>query len=771
FNKQSFANYKRHSFKNWNGLIGCAYNIDQRSCFSLAAFEEGELSYLSKITFDSGEIIFNRSIANSLEFKKSGGTIDRKDIRPDDTYYNTKHRYKLDNIIVNYKNVNVDKIIFGYDESPSRRLKLRTLEIGKDPLTSKKYGFEYNDNLFPDFNCNSTDHWGYFNGKSFNTYSVDMQNYGQVVDVYTQSREPSFQLNEILEKITYPTKGYTKFIYEPHTYSKIIDYNSGFYTTNTSNNTTGGFRIKETIDFDGAAEKKKQYFYVNDYFGANNESSGVVSKIQSYTSGNVIMQELSSSNVFNMTNGSHIVYSKVYEKLSNGGVTEYNFSNQDNGYIDHPASNFLIGCNFTLGFLGPPPSISIGWAGTTREYYPHPSTLYKEYNSLENERSKILSKTEYDYLGRKITKETYEYYNDPQRFEKYGKFLSLEIGDYGIYSEVAPPQVPQANQRYLASLVKVSAYKVFFYNHYLKSVTSTAYNGNRESTTVKNYFYHSNRHGQLTGEEITLPDNTKKKTTFQYAADLRHGNQPLQNTTPYQPIPYMVVANMVGIPLITTLYKNDFFQKRDQTVYDIGPSTNSKVLPKRILSYDEDKTVQSPSYGYPSVLLPSPAYAHTEITYDRYDDRGNLLQYTSKDNIPVTIIWGYGQTQPIAKIEGITYSELAAKLNFQDTPSGYTVLPIVATSDSDTSDNYEKQTFIPELDNFRNKTILNDYQISTYSYDPLVGVTSITPPSGIREIYIYDTANKLKEVKQLDKDASGNPVYKILKEFKYNYKQ
>jgi hypothetical protein len=54
--------------------------------------------------------------------------------------------------------------------------------------------------------------------------------------------------------------------------------------------------------------------------------------------------------------------------------------------------------------------------------------------------------------------------------------------------------------------------------------------------------------------------------------------------------------------------------------------------------------------------------------------------------------------------------------------------------------------------------------VTTYTYDPLIGVRSITPPSGIREVYIYDTANRLKEIRE--NDATG----KLLKEFKYNYK-
>lgn len=758
YNKQVFANYKLHSFKDWTGSIGCSYNINRADCFRLSSFEEGDLSLLSKITFDSGELIFNRSLANSLEFKMSGVTIDRNDIKPDNNYYNYKHRYKLESIVINHKNTMVDKITFGYDENPSRRLKLQAVSIGKDPSTAKKYGFEYNPSLFPDFHSTNTDHWGYFNNRYFNPYSVDLDNFTQVSDSYYQSREPNFQLNEVLEKVIYPTTGYSKFIYEPHTYSGTLAYNNGFYPSYGPDKITGGFRIKEIIDFDGNLEKKKQYFYVNDYYN-NPLSTGIASKIQSYAAGNVIMQEMSSANIFNTTNNSHILYSRVYEKLSNGGLTEYLFSSQQ-GNTDLKASNFLTGCRFTIGFAGPPPSSSISWGGSQTEYYNPPSTRYKEYNSLENERARIKSKTEYDHLGKIIKRQTYDYSNDPQRFEKYGRFLSLEIGDYGIFSSIAPQGTPQASERYLTSVAEVSAYRIYHYNYYLKSETTTTYSGNKESSITKKYFYNGALHNQLTREEAILPDNSTIKTTYQYATDLRHGNQPAQHLPPYHAIPYMIAYNMVGIPLITASYKNNIFQKKDQIFFEVNPVTDV-VLPKNVSSYTEDGTVQSPSYGYPSVALPSPTFANSEITYDKYDDKGNLLQYTLKDNIPVTVIWGYGQTNPIAKIEGITYAELSEKLGFQNTNTGYITLPIVTSSNSDTNANYEKQTFIPELDNFRKNPALKDYQVSTYSYDPLVGITSITPPSGMREYYIYDTSNRLERIVDINN--------KIIKEYAYNY--
>jgi hypothetical protein len=54
--------------------------------------------------------------------------------------------------------------------------------------------------------------------------------------------------------------------------------------------------------------------------------------------------------------------------------------------------------------------------------------------------------------------------------------------------------------------------------------------------------------------------------------------------------------------------------------------------------------------------------------------------------------------------------------------------------------------------------------ITTYAYDPLIDVLSITPPSGSGSIFII----RLKGLKKSEKNSQ---VGNLLKEFKYNYKQ
>ncbi|MFP3802653.1 hypothetical protein, partial [Paraburkholderia sp. SIMBA_027] len=45
------------------------------------------------------------------------------------------------------------------------------------------------------------------------------------------------------------------------------------------------------------------------------------------------------------------------------------------------------------------------------------------------------------------------------------------------------------------------------------------------------------------------------------------------------------------------------------------------------------------------------------ISFDIYDSKGNIIQITGPQGSAV-VIWGYKQTQPIARIEGATYAQV-----------------------------------------------------------------------------------------------------------------
>ena len=269
-----------------------------------------------------------------------------------------------------------------------------------------------------------------------------------------------------------------------------------------------------------------------------------------------------------------------------------------------------------------------------------------------------------------------------------------------------------------------------YYNHYgeakVKQLNKEEIIDASSLYSITTNQYTNQNNYQLSKQKITSHDGTIAETAYQYAHEKNNSQ--------------LINANMIGIPLEVEVKKQGKILSKTETKYD-NPTI---PLPSSVLSYDALSGTSS-----------------IDVTYDKYDTKGNLLQYTTKAGIPTAIIWGYNNTQPIAKVNGATYDQL----------NGLGLISaIVSASDSDALSSATEPVFITALDNFRKNASLSGMQITTYTYDPLIGVTSITPPSGLREVYLYDSANRLKEIRQMETDSSGNITYKTVKEFKYNYK-
>lgn len=300
----------------------------------------------------------------------------------------------------------------------------------------------------------------------------------------------------------------------------------------------------------------------------------------------------------------------------------------------------------------------------------------------------------------------------------------------------------------------VQGYRRFMNSSHLKKKTIKDYFNGTEVKSETDYFYDSPANLSLSREVVKSSDNTEIKTNYQYLMDIWNGvpNHAASFAPPYAFMMNMFAKNMFSIPLVTTTYKNNTFLGRSQVLYNYSES-NVGILPKKLLSYTENKLVASRPY----VDLPDTNFATEEVIYDLYDDRGNLQQYTTKDGISTTIIWGYNKTLPIAKITGAKLSDIPTSI--------ITTLINASTTDGQAPPMSDETTFLQALELFRKDVSLSGFQVTTYSHDPLIGVRSITPPSGVREIYKYDSAGRLKEVRE--NSYSGN----LLKEYNYNFKQ
>ena len=668
------------------------------------------------------------------------------------TGYPIKHRYSapkylnewvIDNIETYSNSKLIKKTQFSYDHLGGE-FKRPFLKSVKNLTSNQEYTFAYNTLYsLPPYYTKGIDHWGYWNGLDSNTSLAPLADYNRDTGDYTlvnTYRDPSsFFFNQgLLNKITYPTKGYTTFEYEPQYYGKRIERNStsNFLPTLTSNGGfVGGARIKEIKNYsEGNLINQKEYKYtltLND-----TTSSGILMHWPRYyyyweftqqgdfgpewqktgirTSSNIISTSLDSYNVG---------YSKVFEIEQGKGYTEYNFSTYETN-----------------------PDQIIPDANNIREYNVNtyanikPVNLYKNFNNLYGiDKSVIRGKL----LKQKIYSETD--LTNPTRVLEYDYTDNIDFNPNNLADNYKYVSINHMSGKW------VQGYKKYMNSSYpKKKIIKDYYNGN-ELKVETDYFYDSSKHLNLSREVFKDSDNTTSETKFNYLYDLAHGspNNPNSIIVPYSFLVTMDLKNMRSIPIVKTKYKNNLFNHRDQTIF--GTSGNL-LLPKKEISYSEDKITSL----YANLGIPDTNYGATEITYDIYDDKGNLQQYSTKDGVSTTIIWGYNQAHPIAKIIGVKLSDISQTL----------INSIVTASNTDASaaPGNDESAFLALLDSFRKDPSMAGYQVTTYTYDPLIGVRSITPPSGIREVYLYDSANRLKEIRE--NNQTGN----ILKEFKYNYK-
>lgn len=123
---------------------------------------------------------------------------------------------------------------------------------------------------------------------------------------------------------------------------------------------------------------------------------------------------------------------------------------------------------------------------------------------------------------------------------------------------------------------------------------------------------------------------------------------------------------------------------------------------------------------------------------------GNIVEQSKYMGTKEVLLWGYKNKYPVAKVLASDYAAVSALIS-------QSVLDNIATTDA------QMRT---ELNKIR--VNLPNAQVTTYTYDPLVGITSQTDAKGQTTFYEYDEFQRLKNIK----DQQGN----IIRSNVYHYK-
>ncbi|WP_195655924.1 hypothetical protein [Bacteroides sp. 1001136B_160425_E2] len=137
------------------------------------------------------------------------------------------------------------------------------------------------------------------------------------------------------------------------------------------------------------------------------------------------------------------------------------------------------------------------------------------------------------------------------------------------------------------------------------------------------------------------------------------------------------------------------------------------------------------------------------ITYYNYDTYGNAL-YSAKDETnAIVYLWSYSGQYPIAEIKNATLSEVESAVKSVFEVASINALATLAVPNESKLQDGSLQSALPNA------------HVTTYTYQPLVGMLTVTTPAGLTITYEYNAYGRLLR----KKDHAGN----VIEEYEYNY--
>ncbi len=294
---------------------------------------------------------------------------------------------------------------------------------------------------------------------------------------------------------------------------------------------------------------------------------------------------------------------------------------------------------------------------------------------------------------------------------------------------------------------KFTDYKIHSEWWHMDLTTNTTYdlNGENPIVTTTSYEYNNDKSYQPTKTTVTTSKGDNIETVVHYPDDITD-----ENTLP------------LGGPLTEAEF--NAIERLKFQGEDYQPATPIQTE----TTYNGSTTIERLHYGiFGGITQLSGISTATnnnglkkQVTYLHYDNYGNPRELKRENGIHVVYVWGYEGEHLIAKIENATYNSLPTTLKGGNGHLGL-FNEAINLSDDDTNVAAEIP-LLTKLDEIRNHIALKDAMVTIYTYDPLIGMTTMTDPSGYKTSYTYDIHNRLHQVK----DNEGH----VISENQYNYK-
>lgn len=639
-------------------------------------------------------------------------------------------RIKQINVTDSLTSALIKRIEFYYSDIyiyPSGYTFLDSVKIfDKDLLTFEKYSFDYYDKDLPSSTVLVPDQWGYnkfessrvkllhqelgndvgfpsgsgYNGNRIGTNTLyNNSGYGGYFSDRKSNNNPSIFS---LKSISYPTGGKTLFEYEPNKIS--YDY-------------SGGIRIKAIKKIVSLGQYNANDYELSRYYsyGLNDSGNGYSNY---YLDHNDFRREQAS---YETVDGLPVYSPKKKTTYSSASLSE---GNQITYYQHITERNNLTNGKTVYFFSAVPPTSVSGYPVNIisneifLEHYNFGPKYVSDY--AEWQKPNLLKKEYFDTANNLLKKEAYAYLANPGTYFYGLKVLPFARFGGDIFNEYYVDYFSPALT--LSSFYNHGLYLINTGKDLLTNKSEVTYSGNDSLKVSITYQYNSL--DQVIKETTVDSKNQVIEKSSIYPAD-----------TPYEAnASRMLQTNDVNKVLEETVTMNsDIVSQITNQYYELPGEI---FVPDKILRYNSDTQLQEDG-----------------IVFHKYDAKGNVLSLSKANDVVINYIWSYASRFPIAEIKGTDYQIIENTL-------GLSTIQEFSSRVNPTKS--EIDSFLAPIRTAINAGTLKDVEISSFSYDPVVGIKSQTDSRGKSTYYEYDSFGRLNVIKG-DNGA-------IEKKMDYNYR-
>jgi len=660
-------------------MYDCEFLVSSRT--KKATYDENGEPYpnlpLAPYRYQATKVVFLESVeipdtGFSMDFLS--GTEEPERFYKEYNCYNLSSR-QLEGISVKWEGTEIYRYSMGYEvKGHLRFLKKVTLPDGG------VYSFDYQHCTYPTPSTTDTDPYGHWSKSG--TLPCGM-----------------------MTKLTYPTKGYTTFEYEPHAYGKKVaaEVTASTYSTRlkAESGLPGGFRIKHISHYatDGTAESKSyEYLRPDKPF----MSSGILLKSKPYSMANpdkpLLIEAFVWNNNYNVEEP-YIGYSYVKEIRPDGSFVRYYFSD----YQVCPDNSNRVNYHWAdFSFRPSPLAVAVSHAALAASCWDQRGFLLEESRYDSEGRLRGFVRNSYKGLGFTLQPSTGDdgpaVYPPP--FEDAVCLRSIPGGAMAM-------RIPMAS--YPLMMKKTEEYP-------MKSLLPAL-------THSRSYKYNAN--GQLAQCEETTSEGKKLETRFKYADD--YLPKPLNSAATVQPAilsaPQLVEKNILNRCIEKKRYLNSALVStriEDPAVLPSGSVVTASVRTSRGTEPPEEE--------------------ERRPVHDKFGNPVHIIRRNAPERV---LIWGCNGRHLVAEIEGASYAEVSAALGTAPESFSTQAAPSMAAL------NGLRQSLPAAL-------------VTTYTYRPLVGMTSVIRPNGEKHSFLYNSKHELSSVT----DHDGKTVESYTKNYK-----